>query len=341
MEIPMTTHSDMLFHMGGVPVPPGIPFGIDSRVFFVAPYRTGSENGASDGNSGKTPRRALKTLSAALGKARADKNDVIFMIASGNSASETTDDLTETLTWDKDMVHLVGINADGMIGGRSRIGTQTVSISPLVNITANACHFHGVHVFHGVSADQTGLIAVQVTGDRNVFTRCHFAGGGVATTADDAGMRSLKLSGAAECLFEDCVIGLDTITRAAANAELEIDGNSTVDGCARTMFRRCVFPTYSASGANFFVIGDADGWDRFITFEDCMFINAVQSGATAMTEALSVAAGTSPSGLMLLKNCTVVGATDWEATSESGRVYIDGAAPTNNTSGLAVVVEAT
>ena len=60
-----------------------------------------------------------------------------------------------------------------------------------------------------------------------------------------------------------------------------------------------------------------------------------------MTEALSVANGTSPNGLIFLKDCSVIGATDWEANTESARVYIDGGAPTNNTSGLAVIVEAT
>jgi hypothetical protein len=341
MEIQMTTFGDVVYGMGGVPLLPKIPFGMKSKAWFVAPYRAGSENGASDANDGKSPKRALKTLSAAHDKATEDENDVVFMISSGNSAAETTDDLTATLTWSKDLTHLIGVNAGGMVGSRSRIGTQTVSISPLVNITANRCLFSNVHVFHGVSADQTGLIAVQVTGDGNVFRNCHFAGGGVTTTADDAGMRSLKLSGAAECLFEDCVIGLDTVARGAANAELELDNGSTVDGCARTVFRRCIFPTLSTSGDGFHVIVDADAIDRWVSFEDCMFINAIDSGATTLTESFSVAAGTSPSGLVLLKNCTGVGITDWEATSESARVYIDGAAPTNNTSGLAVVVEAT
>jgi hypothetical protein len=337
----MTTFGDMLFHMGGVPVPPGIPFGIDSRAIFCAPYRTGSENGASDSNDGKTPRRAVKTLSKALSLARADKNDTVFMIASGNSAAETTDDLTASLDWNKDLVHLVGINAGGMVSQRSRIGTQTTGISPLINFTGNGCHVSGIHVFHGVSGDQTGLIAAQVTGDHNVFRNCHFAGGGISTTADDAGMRSLKLSGAAENLFDNCVIGLDTVTRAGtANAELEIDNGGTTDGCARTIFRDCLFPTYGTTN-HVFVIVDADGIDRWVLFERCKFINAIQSGATALTEAFAVAAGTSPGGLVLLKDCTLVGATDWEASGESGRVYIDGAAPTNNTSGLAVVVEAT
>ena len=116
----------------------------------------------------------------------------------------------------------MGIDAGGMVSGRCRIATQTTGITPLVNITANGCQWSNINVFHGVTSDQTGLVAVQVTGDRNHFVKCMFSGGGISTTADDTGMRSLKLSGASEGLFEDCVIGLDTISRTVANFELRI-----------------------------------------------------------------------------------------------------------------------
>ncbi len=313
----------------GVPLPPQIPFGVMSNTYFVAPYRTGNENGASDANDGRTPRRAFKTIAKAHDVATADQNDVIFVLQSGNSAAETTDDLTETLTWSKDMTHLIGVNTGTLFGSRVRIGTQTTGITPLVNVTANSCLFHGIHVFHGVSTDQTGLIAVQVTGDRNVFRNCHFAGGGISTTADDAGMRSLKLSGASECLFEDCVIGLDTVTRSTtANAELELDNGSTADGCARTTFRRCKFVTYG-SGAHPMVIVDADGIDRYVLFDDCSFLNPIQSATTALNECFSCTAGTSPNGAVILKDCMAYGCGPWEADVETGRVIVLGHASTN------------
>lgn len=314
----MSTTNDILYHMGGVPVMSGIPFGPDSKAWFVAP------GSGSDSNSGTTPKKAFRSLSQAHTAARANKNDVVFMMAESNSASGTTDYQTATLTWSKDMVHLVGINAGGMFGSRSRIATATVSLSPLVNITANACVWQGIHVFHGVSADQAGYIAVQVTGDRNVFRKCHFAGGGVSTTADDAAMRSLKLSGASESLFEDCVIGLDTIDRSTtANAELEFDNGGVSDGCARNVFRRCTFVTYG-SGAHAMVLVDADGIDRFALFDGCTFINPIQSGTTALTECFSVTAGTSPNGAVILKDPLAYGCGPWEADVETGRVIVLG-----------------
>lgn len=319
----------------GVPLP-AYPFPTQGRYIFVKPS-TGL-----DGNDGSTPDQSVKTLVRALELATANQNDIVVFFAQGNTASATTDYQTSTLTWSKDMVHLVGVGPNGLITSRARISTTTTGITPLVNITANACLWMNIEVFHGVTSDQTGLVAVQVTGDRNHFVSCDFKGGGTSTTADDTGMRSLKLSGAAECTFENCTIGLDTIARSVANYEIEFANGTTSDGCARTIFRDCIIPTYSTTASRSFITVAADAIDRFVEFDNCKFINAINSGATTMTEALSVANGTSPDGMILLSgNTYCVGATDWEANSESARVYITGAAPTNNTSGLAVLVEAT
>ena len=318
----------------GIPVA-GSLMPVQGKYIFCKP-RTGL-----DGNDGLSAETAVKTLTQALAIATADQNDTVVYFAEGNTSSDTTDYLTATLTWNKNLVHLVGIDAGGMVSGRCRIATQTTGITPLVNITANGCQWSNINVFHGVTSDQTGLVAVQVTGDRNHFVKCMFSGGGISTTADDTGMRSLKLSGASEGLFEDCVIGLDTISRTVANFELEFANGSSGDGCARTIFRNCNIITYSTTATRSFLTCSADAIDRWVKFEYCTFINAINSGATTMTEALSVATGTSPNGLIFLKDCSVIGATDWEANTESARVYIDGGAPTNNTSGLAVIVEAT
>lgn len=319
----------------GVPLP-SFPFPTQGKYIFCKPG-TGL-----DGNDGLSLDTAVKTLVRAHAIATANQNDIVLFFAESNSASATTDYQTSSLVWSKDLVHLVGIGPMGLITSRCRISTSTTGITPLVSITADACLWMNIEVFHGVTADQTGLVAVQVSGDRNHFVNCDFKGGGVSTTADDAGMRSLKLVNAAETTFQNCTIGLDTIARSAANFELELANDATSDGCARNVFRNCIFPTYSSTAGRAFVTVGADSIDRFVEFDNCKFINAINSGATTMTEALSVAAGTSPNGMILLSgNSYVVGATDWEANAESARVYITGGAPTNNTSGLAVLVEAT
>lgn len=315
----------------GIPVIGGgmIPFGPDSAPLFVAP------NTGSDGNRGISANQPLDTLTKAQSLATANRNDVVFMISESNTASATTDYQSVALDWAKDGVHLIGVNSGNMVAGRSRIAqlSTATDVDNLFTVSADNCLIANIHVFHGVD-DATSKGAVLVSGMRNHFVNCHFAGIGHATM-DTSANYSLSVTGS-ENLFEDCVIGLDTISRATATYEMSISG-----GVARNVFKRCLITSMAgAAGFSFLNVG-ATGIDRYTMFEDCTFINAIQSTATTMTEALSVDAGTSPNGMIILRNCTLIGATDWEASGESARVYIDGAAPTNNTSGLAVVVEAT
>jgi len=317
----------------GIPQIGGMPFGGNSKVWFVNP-RTGS-----DGNRGDSPSRAVKTLAKAQSLATADRNEVVFMIAEGNSAADTTDYQSAALDWAKDGVHLVGVNAGGNVGMRSRIAqlSTATNVDNLLTVSANNCLIANIHVFHGV-ADATSKVAVSVTGDHNHFVNCHFAGIGHADM-DSADNCSLAVTGGSENLFEGCTIGLDTIARGtAANSELRLE-----TGATRNTFRNCIFPTYAEAAGHQFLIVPTNGLDRWTLFENCAFINMPTGTAsgTTMTEAFDVTGGGSPDGLILLRNCTLVGATDWEANTESAKVYIDGGAPTNNTSGLAVLIEAT
>lgn len=322
----MTTFGDQLYQFGGAPV--GGFFSTGTGIF-VRPVAQASGSGLG---TGKAP---YTTLATALEQATADKNEVVYMISEGNGASSTTDYQSVALDWDKDSVHLIGINSGNNVAQRSRIAqlSTATAVEGLLTVSGNNCLIANIHVFQGVD-DATSLTAVLVSGDRNHFYNCHFAGIGNATQ-DVADNCSLQVTGS-ENLFENCTIGLDTITRATATYEMQLSGGAT-----RNTFRNCIIETHAGDAGFAFLDIPATGIDRWVLFDNCTFINAIQSTATTMTEALAVASGTSPNGLVLLKNCTVVGATDWEASGESARVYIDGAAPTNNTSGLAVLVEAT
>jgi len=318
----------------GVPVLGGGSLLTQGASFFVNPRLGG------DGNSGIRIDRPLDTLSKALSMATADQNDVVYMLASDNSASGTTDYQSDTLEWDKDGVHLVGINSGNMVGMRSRIAqlSTATEVAPLVTWSASNCLCSNIHLFHGVDdADSKGCL--NVTGSRNRFYRCHIAGIGHATM-DTANNYSLQISGGEENLFEDCVIGLDTIARGtAANSELRL-----VSGATRNIFRNCLFTTYAEAAGHQFVLVPVNGIDRYTLFDNCLFINmptGVASG-TSMTEVFDVTGGGSPDGLLLLKDCAFVGAGDWEAATESGKVFVYGAASESNaiTSGQAMAVDA-
>ncbi len=213
---------------------------------------------------------------------------------------------------------MIGVGPGSRFSQRARIGTQTTGVTPLVDVTADNCLFANIQAFHGVSGDNTGLICWRDSGNRNVYQNVHFAGGGISTTADDAGMRSLKLAGGGERYFKNCVIGLDTVDRSTtANAELELAG------AVRETFDDCTFTTYG-SGAHAMVIVTATGLDRYALFRRCQFINPIQSGTTALNEVFSCTAGTSPNGAVILQDPLAYGCGPWEADVETGRVVLLG-----------------
>ena len=104
----MTTHQDMLYHLGGLPVMAGVPFSQDSKYYFVD-----AANG-SDGNSGLSPDEALATIIQAEDMCVANQHDTVFYIA-----SETSINMSAALTWDKNYTHLIGICAPTHVAQRA------------------------------------------------------------------------------------------------------------------------------------------------------------------------------------------------------------------------------
>lgn len=319
----MSTFGDQIFQYGGVPI--GGPF-TTGPVQFVKPG-TGS-----DGHDGKSPDRAVATLSQAQTNMDADKNGIIYLIAESNSAGSTTYRISgSTFTFSKSGVKIVGVNQQGLIGHRSRIGNTAgaADVSPLMDWTANNGAMYNVHLFYG-EADAGDLGAFRVTGERNYFNRCHFAGIG-DDTQDAANAYSINVTGN-ENMFEQCVFGVDTIKRGtAANDALLLSG-----GAARNIFKDCLFLMWPENAQARFVTSSVTG-GRWTLFDGCIFIANPDIGSyVAPTEVFNV---TGSANTCILKNCTSVGVTDWE-NPVSGMVMVDGAPPTGNTSGLSIDVVA-
>lgn len=328
----MSTTNDMLYHLGGVPV--GVPIS-QGKCFFVKPY---SGNDACDG---LTPATACKTLLYVHDNlVVADRNDTVFILSESNTAAYTTDYLSAALVLSKDGVRYIGVNSGSMISQRSRlawISTMTASVDTvMVTISGDNCYFANLSFFCGIN-DANLSFNVKVTGSRNVFENCHFAGIGHDTN-DAAGAYSLCLSGAAECLFKHCMVGLDTIARGtSACSELLISAATT-----RCRFEDCEFRTYAEATGHQFIIKDAAGIDRDVTFKNCDFINSgLNSGGTKMLEAIDYTASTSPGGCINLINCSLSKSVDdWEAATVSGEVFIFSGTSTAATAGLSVAVAA-
>lgn len=329
----MPQETNSLVQMRGIPILPNtiLPF-TQGKIWHVKPYS------GNDGNTGDSPDQALKTLSKAHTLATANQNDIVLLYSEHNTAANTTDYQSSTLTWSKNLVHLIGVGSMSMLSQRQRIAFASTydTASNLMTISANGCVFANIQLFAGVAGtNPTGCL--NVTGSRNYFLNCHIAGIGNDNN-DIADAYSLQISGGAENTFKDCTIGVDTIARGtAANSEIRL-----VSGATRNVFIDCNITTYAEAAGHQFVLVPINGVDRYTIFKNCIFINMPTGDAagTTMTEAFDVTGGGSPDGIIILHNCVVFGATDWEAATVSGKVMITTDGGTAATAGLSADVAA-
>lgn len=303
----------------GVPVL-GAP-GIFStgKVFFVKPAS------GADGNDGLSLDYPLDTVEAALAKCVSGRGDVIYLISDGATTGSSRD--TATIAWSKDNTHLVGVCAPTFVSQRARI-SPTASFTPLMTVSGNGCIFANVQFFHGYNTAEA-QICVNVTGQRNYFYNCHFAGMGHATAGDDAGSASLALTAGSENMFKGCTFGLDTVARSTTNAEIDLKTAAT-----RNYFEDCLILSFADNAGHLFVKADtAADIDRFAWFKRCLFMNATNSTATNMTAAISAHA--SAGGHVIVDDCGLIGATHWVG-ADTAVVRVLGPVPNGQTTGISV-----
>lgn len=329
----------------GVPVLPPAGNVFTGNTWFVNPA-TGS-----DGNRGDTLSAPFATLYKAHSVMTSGNNDVCYLVGNGaasgsarlslaNAQAVDSSATAGTLNWTKSACHLIGICAPTAIAQRARIappsGTYTVTTFGSANfvvVTGSGCVFANISIFNGFSTGGAAQICWTDNGSRNYYSNVNFGGMGDAGSAGDAGSRSLKIGsgGSGENTFDNCVIGLDTVTRTAANASLELAG-----GTPRNIFRNCVFPFMTSAATPLGIIGTGNACvDRFNLFERCAFINNIKSTSTVMTVLTSFTTA-SPGGLLLHKDSTLVGITDFGDTNGLANTYVDGGTVTAATSGIAV-----
>lgn len=289
--------------------------GMVGKAFYLDPT-----NG-SDSNDGESLETAVKTLPVAYALLRDGYNDVLYYIAGTSSIS-----LSATLTWAKSYTHFVGICSPVGVGNRARIFqlSTATGVTPLINVTGSGCIFKNLYVFHGVN-DATSLICFQVTGSRNYFENCHFAGVGNATQSA-AGSASLKINGGSENVFQDCFIGLDTIARDADATELWFDG-----AASRNRFEDCqIYGYISAAGYSLVTVEDATAIDRFVKFKNCLFMTDSENQAVTMTTCFNIKASI-VQGKIVLQNCMLItdgasGSGEWDSNNR-GIIWSDKVAP--------------
>lgn len=259
----------------------------------------------SDSNDGLTPGRAKASLTnssstGAYDKCTSGKNDVVVLIGDGSTSA--TARLTATLTWSKNATHLIGVTAPTYFASRARIShltTATTNFKMMV-VSGSGCIFSGFSFFQGIGEAATAETLIDVTGSRNLFNKVHFGGMGAAAGADVAGSYIMTVTGG-ENEFRDCVVGLDTIPRGAANSSVIFSS-----GALRNIFVNCIFPMYADTATTQLFINanssGAFGGGLGALFKDCLFYAEANIGS-ATTPAAPVVAHASANGTIIFQNC--------------------------------------
>jgi hypothetical protein len=152
--------------------------------------------------------------------------------------------------------------------------------------------------------------AVVVSGSRNKFVNCHFAGMGDTGASAVAASYSLTVTGD-ENEFVGCTIGLDTVLRGASSVAEFVLGSATAHP-ARNVFDRCRFISYSETAGAF--IAKIISADRYNIFRDCLFYNFSATGVS-MTNAFNDTTETFYSHRIVLQGGNqLIGITGWSDT---------------------------
>lgn len=274
-----------------------IPRSKGSKVF-VVDYVNGN-----DSNSGLQWELPLKTVEAAYAKCTAFKNDTVLLVGNG-----TSNVATAALVWAKDFTHLIGLSSGGP-EPRSRIKPAAdLATTPFVTWSASGCIVKNVSFWHETSA-AAGLVNVLVSGGRNLFESCQFAGG--VSTNNANGARSLKVGGANASgnVFRNCWIGCDTVAAVAGNYALEF-----VTGAMHSIFEDCTFALTAGATTTVHVYASAAASvGRLNQFKRCLFIN--EDPATVQASVFGLAAALNPSSRIVLLDCWQYGVAKWDANN--------------------------
>jgi len=285
----------------------------------------------SDTNDGLTSDSAFATISKAYATVTSNNHDVILLSA---YAAHTQ---TSMLTITKNRVHFVGLGlragAYGL-GARARIAMGDSTVSADIAVMQNT----GVgNTFHGIKFDSSSTVAASLYtvaegGEYTIYDGCEFY---KSTDLDETAAAEV-LNNGDSVQWLNCVFGstANETVGAVIRANMLLT-RETITGkvCRDNIVDNCIFMCKAGDTAKVMVYGaNANDVERLFYMKDCLFFNSILAAADP---AHAVGFGSAQTeGQVILKNCTSVLCTVMKQASRA--IYVDGAVPTQNTSGVAV-----
>lgn len=267
-------------------------------------------------NNGQNPYSPLKTVAQAVALESAALSAAgLSSVGRGSQiAFWGTQHQTAATAWTLPDTFLTGLTGTTKRGKRARFSVSgTTAFNNLFLVSGQGNQFSNFQTFFGFAVSTNAFTPWTDTGGRNCYDNCEFLGFGDSTvttgTANLAGARSFILNTSnGETTWNNCVFGMDTIQRGAANYGLEIAG-----GAPRCEMNNCVFESDLAAGgsAGSHILIGVGGIDRRFNINNTKFMNFL--GGTAMAQGLNI--DVSAGGTVLLDaGCVFAGATAIQTT---------------------------
>jgi len=289
---------------------------------FYVDYRYGA-----DGNDGQTWEKALRTYGEANDRVQSNHNDVIHI----DGDSEIIEPGMVTVS--KNRVHTIGHNgALGKYGLGARISmTAAVADYATIKNTGVRNTFTGVKI-SSYSAT-TGFWALWEAGEYGKYSHCEVQKLnllGEATAAD------IKLTGDSPQFYR-CSVGVSSLSTVGAvvrpNVYVPYLGSGTGQRVRDGYFEDCMFPKSAGNAAARFVYVDGTtAVERWLIFNNCIFINAKL--AAAEPDFGIGASGAQTAGRVLCKDC--VWLLPGQSLEDAMGFYETGAVPTIDATGIPV-----
>jgi len=281
-------------------------------------------------NNGLSPGGAKASIESAYALCTSGAGDGIVVMSAGTTSAGTTSYLTDTITWSKHGITVVGLCAGGYYNQRARISTAEDDLVSLINMTGANNRFFNIMLYNGVDEDSEQIAALKLGGVRNAFVNCDFKGSPAAASAYKS---DLWLSGAHENYFERCNFG-NASYDAGDNAACHIYMDGTT-GNGQNFFKDCTMIAQVSAGTAFagLKIGAATALNGLMIFD-----NLIAGAWRANSAKLSLASwfiGDKPNtGLIIVKNSALGGYAAWDDNGDDDFINVCGGAADNAAHGV-------